>query len=321
MELWPFIATANRACSLLYCYIKEHASGRWLLPVNVCPDVPLTFVLAGVPFSFVDINPRTLCIDMEEVLRLVKEEPDKYAGVLYVRTYGMLKDNAREFQSIKVADDRISIIDDRCLCLPEKMPKFWNADMILYSTGHCKQIDLDGGGLAYYSSETEFQIDETLFYDGTDEEILYKEAFEKGVPFEQEPRGWLKMQSYKSPSEYFRNIDSAIPSRIRQREAINSIYSKNLPSALQLEPGFQQWRFNIRVIPNIKDNILSELFNNGLFASSHYHSANRLFDNKTYEVSDQLFNSVINLFNDGYYTIEMAKKTCNIINKVLNKNK
>ena len=320
MELWPFIATANRACSLLYSYIKEHASGVWLLPVNVCPDVPLTFALAEVPFSFVDINPQTLCIDMQEVLRLINKEPGKYAGVIYVRTYGVLRETGHLFQSIKAIDDSILIIDDRCLCLPAISPEFWNADMILYSTGHCKQIDLNGGGLAYYSSETEYRIDDNLFYDGTDEEELYKKAFEKGVPFQRVPKGWLKMDSYDNPLEYLKRIDAIIPLRNKQRENINSIYSRNLPITTQMDPAFQQWRFNIRVPSHLKDTILCELFKNGLFASNHYHSVNRLFDNKKYAVSDQLFESVINLFNDGYYSLVKAQKTCDIINNVLNQN-
>lgn len=317
MELWPYIQTANRACSLLYSYIKEHAGGVWILPVNVCPDVPLTFALAGVPFDFIDINPSTLCLDMQEVNRIIKENPRKYVGVLYVRTYGVIKDTSHDFRVIKSIDENISIIDDRCLCLPEISPDFWNADMILYSTGHCKQIDLNGGGFAYYSSETEYQIDDNLFYDGTDEEELYKKAFENGDPFQRVPKGWLKMDSYDKPSEYLERIETVIPSRNKQREEINLIYSRNLPSTIQMDPAFQQWRFNIRVPSHLKDAILCGLFKNGLFASNHYHSVNRLFDNKKFAVSDQLFECVINLFNDRYYNTEKAYKTCEIINKII----
>lgn len=321
MELWPYIQTANRACSLLYSYIKEHAGGVWILPVNVCPDVPLTYALAGVSFDFIDINPSTLCLDMQEVNRIIKENPRKYAGVLYVRTYGAIKDTSQDFRLIKTVDENISIIDDRCLCLPEILPEFWNADMILYSTGHCKQIDFNGGGLAYYSSATEYRIDDNLFYDGTDEEELYKKAFEKDEPFQKVPRGWLKMERFENPSDYIKRIDDFIPSRVEIRNDINNIYSENLPQSIQLGSDYQQWRFNIRVPSDQKDVILNELFKNGLFASSHYHSVNRLFDNSRYVVSDQLFESIINLFNDKYYTLNKAKQTCDIINNVLNKNK
>ena len=101
METWPYIATANRACSLLYSFIKEHSGGVWLLPVNVCPDVPLTFCLAKVPFLFVDINPETLCIDIDVVEHILHQSPSEYKGVLFVRTYGVLKDTSCEFEQIK----------------------------------------------------------------------------------------------------------------------------------------------------------------------------------------------------------------------------
>ena len=92
MAFWSYIATANRACSLLYSYLKKHSGGTWLLPVNVCPDVPLTFHLASVSFQFVDIDSQTLCIDINQVRQLLKDNKSKYVGMVYVRTYGYLYD-------------------------------------------------------------------------------------------------------------------------------------------------------------------------------------------------------------------------------------
>lgn len=320
MKIWPYIATANRACSLLYSFIKEHSGGVWLLPVNVCPDVPLTFCLAKVPFQFVDIDPETLCIDIGEVERILHQSPLDYKGVLYVRTYGALKDTSSDFGRIKSISEDVLIIDDRCLCVPEKNPQFWDADMLLYSTGHCKQIDLDGGGLAFYKKDTRFVIDNMLLYDGTDEEALYKQAFSLEKPFMNIPQGWLKMNSYISVDEYFAKIENLITDRINQRVAINEIYSSLLPLSIQLDKEYQSWRFNIRVAPSLKEKILYNLFKNGLFASTHYHSANRLFDKQAYPVSDSLFKSVINLFNDKYYSQEKAFETCEIINSILIRN-
>ena len=319
MEIWPFIATANRACSLLYSFIKEHSGGVWLLPVNVCPDVPLTFCLAKVPFQFVDINLETLCIDIDVVERILRQSPIDYRGVLYVRTYGALKDTSSDFGRIKAISEDVLIIDDRCLCVPERNPQFWDADMLLYSTGHCKQIDLDGGGLAFYKKDTRFVIDNMLLYDGTDEEALYKQAFSLEKPFMNIPQGWLEMNSYISVDEYFAKIENLITDRINQRVAINEIYSSLLPLSIQLDKEYQSWRFNIRVAPSLKEKILDNLFKNGLFASSHYHSANRLFDNKRFPVSDSQYARVINLFNDKYYSTEKALETCNVINRVISR--
>lgn len=317
MENHLYIATANRACSLLYSYIKEHAGRLWLLPVNVCPDVPLTFCLAKVVFKFVDIDPETLCIDLNAVEKILLQSTSESFGLLYVRTYGVLKDTREDFERLKLVSSDTIIVDDRCLCVPERMPQFWNADMLLYSTGHCKQIDLNGGGLAFYKDEHKYLIDKNLLFDGTDEELLYKEAYRLNTPLSSIPEGWLKMDTYTPQEEYLSSIDKEVPKRIIQRNTINSIYSQELPLSIQLKPEFQHWRFNIIINPELKEQVLLELFNNNLFASSHYHSVNRLFDNNKYSVSDSVFKSVINLFNDQYYTPEKAEATCNIINKII----
>lgn len=317
MERNLYSASANRACSLLYSYIKEHASGVWLLPVNVCPDVPLTFCLANVPYRFIDIDKDTLCIDIELVEKELLQSPSDYAGVLFVRTYGVLKDTSKLFERIKTIKKDLLIIDDRCLCIPERNPEFWNADMLLYSTGHCKQIDLNGGGLAFYKVNTQYHIDKDLMYDDTDEEAIYKKAFFEGKPLSTVPKGWLKMSSYISTQDYFAMIEGVLPMRVKQRNLINDIYSRHLPLAVQMEKKFQTWRFNIVVPSEKKSLILEDLFGKKLFASSHYRSANRLFDNATFPVSDSLSKRVINLFNDKHYSTEKALMTCEIINNYL----
>lgn len=310
------VASANRACSLLYSFIKEQPQGIWLLPVNVCPDVPLTFVLAGIQFQFVDIDPQTLCIDIDECKRRIKSKDTIIIGLVYVRTYGFLSDTSELFFSLKDANSKICIIDDRCLCIPEVPSDFGGADMILYSTGHCKPIDFGGGGLAFYAQTTVYNSDANLYYDGTDEERLYKEAYAKEMPFSSTPQGWLHLGQYKNPDIYLHEISQSRKKRIEQREKLNEIYRDSLPKSIQMDLSFQDWRFNIIVPSTIKKNILNKLFDNGLFASSHYHSANRLFDTYEYRYSDRLFSHIINLFNDKYYTEEKAIKTCRIINEI-----
>lgn len=59
------------------------------------------------------------------------------------------------------------------------------------------------------------------------------------------------------------------------------------------------------------------IIGNKLFASNHYFSANRLFDYKIYKHSDELSKSIINLFNDKYYTEDKAVKTIEIINRFI----
>ena len=76
-----------RASTILYNFLKSNNfDGKFLLPANVCPVVPLTFLKARVPFEFVDISMTDLCIQQQAVLTLLKKDPS-YCGVLFVRTY------------------------------------------------------------------------------------------------------------------------------------------------------------------------------------------------------------------------------------------
>lgn len=312
------VNTANRASALLYSFIKEHINGTWLLPVNVCPDVPLTFYAAGVPFEFVDIDRSSLCIQEEQCLDLLQKDDAHYAGIVFVRTYGYVYDSTSFFARCKSFNPNFQIIDDRCLCIPEETPDFYGADMVLYSTGHCKQIDLGGGGLAFYQVPTNYNRDMSHLYTGEDEEAQYKEAFAQRKQLNPVPKGWLNLEVYDGYDEYMAKINSQIPKRIELRKSLNQIYKKNLPSQIQMPDAFNQWRFHIKLEPVLKNRVLEELFKNGLFASNHYQSANRLFDKKVYVNSDMLYDSVINLFNDKHYTEEMAKETCKIILANLN---
>lgn len=311
------IKTANRACSLLYSYLLTCEKGVWLLPVNVCPDVPLTFCLAKTPFEFVDIDKDTLCIDENECLRRIKSEVKKYSGIVYVRTYGYLSDISAFIEKCKILSNNIRIIDDRCLCIPnfdeEVNPSI---DMILYSTGKAKQIDLGGGGIAV--SRSSFELTTDLYFDGTDEQYIYKKAYEMNSKIKSIPFGWLKISEYHiSNNVYFDTINKYRSERIQYRQMINNIYTNNIPLEVQLSSNYQQWRFNIKVNPLLKQLIINKLFDEGLFASSHYHSANLLFDDEIFPNSNNLYAEIINLFNDFNYTKEMAMKTCEIINLVL----
>ena len=319
MEGSCYVASANRASALLYSFITEQPQGEWLLPVNVCPDVPLTFALAGIPFHFVDIDPHTLCIDIRECRNRIISKEASIIGIVYVRTYGYIVDTNQQFSLLREVNPELRIVDDRCLCIPEVPDNYGGADMILYSTGHCKPIDLGGGGLAFYAQPTSYNCTDDLHYDGTDEEILYKKAYENALPLSSIPQGWLYIGQYKNPKIYLQEIVQARNERIEQRESLNRIYRELLPESIQLHQNYQNWRFNILVSPVIKQRILESLFANGLFASSHYHSANRLFDTYEYKHSDRLFSQVINLFNDKYYTEEMAQCSCRIINEILKK--
>ena len=79
----------------------------------------------------------------------------------------------------------------------------------------------------------------------------------------------------------------------------------------------QNWRFNILVNPILKNIILKEIFENNLFASSHYISMAKPWKGQTKANSEYFAERIINLFNDLYYdeykavkTVELIKKCC-----------
>jgi hypothetical protein len=80
------ILQAPRASAILYSIlIADEEKRPWLLPANICPIVPITFLKARVPFQFVDISARTLHMDLDQAEASIKER--KFGGLLYAHTY------------------------------------------------------------------------------------------------------------------------------------------------------------------------------------------------------------------------------------------
>ena len=62
--------TSQRASAILYNYLSgNHFDKPFLLPANVCPVVPLSFMKAGVGFEFIDID-ESHAMSTEKVLYL-----------------------------------------------------------------------------------------------------------------------------------------------------------------------------------------------------------------------------------------------------------
>ena len=274
------ITSAHRASRVLFTFLKsnfENNSKPWLLPANICDCVPETFDAAGVKYEYADINPYTWCIEQS----IVMSQLNCIAGLLYVHTYGIEDTPDEFFRQLKEYNPEIVIIDDRCLCQPSLSTHSHYSDMELYSTGAKKFINLNGGG---YSIDNQRNMDKGI---------------NDLIPSPQD--GW----------QYDLNKLKAEKAKVTvQKNKLNKIYSTNLPASIQLSDAYQQWRFNIMV--DNKDEILKALFDNGLFASGHYKSQSDSCPNAQY-----LYEHVINLFNDFYYTEEQAMRTCRIINDIL----
>lgn len=273
------LVTAYRASKILYNFLKsnqERIHAPFLIPANVCRNVPETLEVAGVYYRLVDIDARTLCMDEQYVLDHAKE----ISGIVMVHTYGVETDFAPFYRRLRAINKDILIVDDRCLCMPSFEPNTYDADLVLYSFSEKKQVNLGKGSMAY-----------------VDENVRYEEC---PIP----------EQSFLTDEEWKLNegeVLAAMDTAIAHKEKLNAIFRKELPKSIQLPEAYQHWRFNILV--ENKDEILNAFFTEGLFASSHY----KTLGEEYMPIASNLSSYVINLFNDSYFTEEQAKNACTII--------
>lgn len=285
----------------------------WLLPANICPIVPITFLKAGVPFQFVDISAKTLHMDLEQAEALVRAR--KFGGLLYAHTYGEATTPNDFFESIKLVSPALVIIDDRCLCIPDVVfDSASKADVQLYSTGYAKIVGLNFGGYAFLREDIPYQPAHVSFspQHHVQLEKSYKEAVTRQVKFVYEDSDWLEMDTPVPPWEtYAERIKKNLPHSLEQRISLNQIYATSLPVEIQLPGRFQNWRFNIFV--KHKQNLLDRIFSAGLFASSHYASLTGIMDDGRAPQAEAIAERVINLFNDHHFTEDQADQVCKII--------
>lgn len=274
------LVTAYRANKILYNFIQaNHISGKVILPSNICTDVVHTLHYAGLDLHFVDLQADNLCINQESALQLASEA----SMLLFVHTYGVEDDFYDFFAQVKEINPNIIIVDDKCLCMPDLHVDESPADLVLYSTGAKKMVELGGGAIGY--------IAEHLEYDEV----------------QVEPNEYLNNEQWLLDTK---QLYIKMDAMISHKEKLNAIYRENLPESIQLPAQYQHWRFNI--LTDKKDELLKALFAEGLFASNHYQSLSL-----DCPIANNLHNYVINLFNDQYYTQEQALRTCEIINLII----
>ena len=274
------LLTANRANKLLYNFLKvNNLSGNVLLPANVCPDVVKTLHHAGLSTTFVDLQVDNLCIHQEAVLRLAREA----SMLLFVHTYGIEHDFYSFFEQVREQNPDIVIVDDKCLCLPDLDVKDSAADLVLYSTGENKMINLGGGAIGFLAEK--WQYDEVRVEES---ELLSNEL-------------WLL-----DPKQLYMKMDSIIA----HKEKLNTIYRAMLPEAIQLPDAYQHWRFNI-LVPN-QEQVLAALAAEGIPADCAYPS-----QDEACVVASNLHTLSVNLYNDKNLTPDQATRACEIIKECL----
>ena len=311
------ITTANRASAVLCNFLRNGKFDRpFLLPANVCPVVPLSFMKAGVDFEFVDIN-ETHAISKVHALENIKS--GKYAGLVFVHAYGNHFDNALFYKEIKELAPDACIVDDCCLCQPDLsgvLPV--NVDLSLFSTGYAKYVELSFGG--YGVTESRMTSSEDFKYSEEEEtkQLSYiKECFRDGKVYElPSDYPWLdgsKLQM--SLDEYFNAIRKQLPVVQEQKERINNIYREELPQSVQWGENYENWRFMISV--ENRDKVLEAIFENHLFAGTNFPSVSWMFKQKHYDRAEAEAKHILNLFNDHRVNEESAHRICKVINSTI----
>jgi hypothetical protein len=282
----------HRASAVLYHYlISNGIKGEFILPVNICPIVPMVFDSANIRLEYCDINMLDYCIDYQQVIELIRKEPLKYSGVLFNHTYGFEKSPSDFFDRVKKINRNILIIDDKCLCRPDIMADRL-ADLTLFSTGYAKYADLNIGGIGILkSSEKLKSFDEVVLADKTIlREYLFKPEEDK----------------------YFQMIGEECNKMNSHKNIVNNIYSDYLQNVERLGDYWNNWRFNI-LIQEDSEVLLKDIFNAGFFASKHY----KPICSGSFPNAQKLFNRVINLFNDKYISVEKAEGLAKFLNNKL----
>lgn len=313
------IITASRASAVLYQFLRSKKFTKpFLLPANACPVVPLSFLKAGVDFEFVDIDDTHA---MSKELTKERVVSGKYSGILFIHAYGKEYDNSTFYQELKDYDSGFCVIDDRCLCLPQQsgvLPD--NVDLVLYSTGYAKYVDLLFGGYGIVSDSQCMAHCTPLPYSEENEsrQLTYlKECLSKGTAYElPADYPWLYVSALPMAQEqYFDTIRQKIPAIRAQRDRINQIYRTHLPKNIQWGEDYNHWRFMVSV--DNRDEILDAIFNSGLFAGANYPSVSYLFKKQPSPRTEEEARHTLNLFNNHKADDAFALKICDIINTYL----
>ena len=309
----------HRASIILFNVLKncliEDSDKMFLLPANVCPIVPLTFLKANVKFKFIDINDENKCIDEKLVLTELTRNKDNYLGLLYVRSYGQESDVKDFFKEVKSLSNDLFIIDDRCLTVPDPYLENFdsNVDLLLYSTGYSKFVELGYGGFAYLRDNYNYR-NTKLPFNEKDQEFqttLLRDCIENDKIFQYVDNSWLGDTNFTTnQAKYRREVYEKIQVVSDHKRLINEIYDARLPIKLR-QPISNTWRYNI----NVKDKkrVLDEIFASGLFASSHYASISCSFGFEECIIAKKSNDTTINLFNDHRVNSEFANRICDVL--------
>ncbi len=311
------IAFERRASTILDNILRSRRDPRpYLIPANVCPVVPATFIEARQPFELIDIAEPWLEIDGATCIDRLKSRAGGYAGLLHVRPYGSERAPDDLFAELRALQPDLLLIDDKCLCRPDLDAGSISpyAGVTLFSTGHAKYADLGEGGFAYLSDAIAYRSRRGEFRESALAEVdrRCRESIAAGTAIGELPANWLdSREPERSWEEQRPRIAESVAAADAQKKRLNDIYSNLLPREIQLAPELQRWRFTLRV-PN-PARLIESIFAAGLFASRHYAPLGGVFAPGTFPTAARLHAQVINLFNDWYFDSARAQQMAAIV--------
>ena len=270
---------------------------------------------AKVPFEFVDISPESLHMDLNQAEARIKK--GDVGGVLYAHTYGEESTPDEFFMRAKSLNPALLIVDDRCLCVPA-FDANSSADVVLFSTGYAKVVELNSGGYAWMREDVDYEPAQLKFDPAHHEKLekSYKAAVQNRTRFDYRDSDWLQTDGELSDWRIYRRmIEVGLELSLLQKRRLNAIYTTRLPMEIQLREQYQTWRFNIRV--KNKKQIMDVVVANGLFASSHYASLAGIMSEGRAPVAESLAGEVVNLFNDHHCDDDRAERMTGLILRTL----
>lgn len=313
-----------RAASILFdvAASQEKPQAGALMPANVCPIVPLTMLKAGRRLEFVDICTQSLAMNTEMALERIAAMPPG-SLLIYVHTYGALQDVRSFFARAKDRCPDLLIVDDRCAARPEIAAAHTatGADVTLFSSGYGKYVDLGWGGYALIDDRLALRRHrgsysaKALSHLTHSYQRLIRNQTAAGLKdLCQQALGapWLDLSSPRAnPEAHLAILAAKLDDADTHKEVINTIYRNLLPTGMQRNTQFHDWRFQVTV--RDKQSCINQLFERGLFASDHYFPASQLFNADHCPIAEAQHQSSLNLFNDFNITQAQARQVAAIV--------
>lgn len=313
------ILIANRASTIIFNFLASlqlPKSKYLVIPSNICHALLFTVIKTKIPFKYIDLNENLTDYNWEYLIN----DSKNISGIIYTHLYGNEYTPWKHFKRIKQKNPKIIIIDDRCLCLP-KTNDVGNeiVDLVIYSTGPKKQVNLGSGGFGYTTNlnfklnfgNSDFDssyVDKALYILQNDIEWKTNTLFYNYID-----GNWLNQNnSIMKFSELKEKIKLYQEKFKSHKDSIKSIYKAEIPIELQYRNHYQNWRFNIKC--SNSEFILKKIFEAQLFASKHYFPMSKYF-RLTLPNSELLYSITLNLFIDNYIQENAAMKVASLIKK------